>query len=80
GGNSETNWVVNIWKVDNDNNLIPGTEQTFTYRQTTPHDYMSETFNRTDKLTPAGGFGRYAITFQRTDNSSDASKLQVEEI
>ncbi|HDR2658276.1 TPA: host specificity factor TipJ family phage tail protein [Enterobacter ludwigii] len=80
GGNSETNWVVNIWKVDNENNLIPGTEQTFTYRQTTPHDYMSETFNRTDKLTPAGGFGRYAITFQRTDNSSDASKLQVEEI
>nr|DAQ47195.1 MAG TPA: tail protein [Caudoviricetes sp.] len=80
GGNSETNWVVNIWKVDNDNNLIPGTEQTFTYRQTTPHDYMSETFNRTDKLNPAGGFGRYAITFQRTDNSSDASKLQVEEI
>jgi len=80
GGNSETNWVVNIWKVDNDNNLIPGTEQTFTYRQTTPHDYMSETFYRTDKLTPAGGFGRYAITFQRTDNSSDASKLQVEEI
>ncbi|HGD3424621.1 TPA: host specificity factor TipJ family phage tail protein [Enterobacter hormaechei] len=80
GGNSETNWVVNIWKVDNDNNLIPGTEQAFTYRQTTPHDYISETFYRTDKLTPAGGLGRYAITFQRTDNSSDASKLQVEEI
>ncbi|WP_324284767.1 MoaD/ThiS family protein [Enterobacter ludwigii] len=80
GGNSETNWKVTIWKVDDSNNQIPGTEQVFTYRQTTPHDYMSETFNRTDKLTPAGGFGRYAITFQRTDNSSDASKLQVEEI
>ncbi|BBW46558.1 hypothetical protein L3070_14345 [Enterobacter cloacae complex sp. ECL405] len=40
---------------------------------------MSETFNRTDKLTAVGGFGRYSITFQRTDNSSDASKLQVEE-
>lgn len=80
GGNSETNWKVTIWKVDDSNNQIPGTEQVFTYRQTTPHDYMSETFNRTDKLIPAGGYGRYAITFQRTDNSSDASKLQVEEI
>jgi len=80
GGNSETNWKVTIWKVDDSNNQIPGTEQVFTYRQTTPHDYMSETFNRTDKLIPAGGYGRYAITFQRTDNSSDASKLQIEEI
>lgn len=80
GGNSETNWKVTIWKVDDSNNQIPGTEQVFTYRQTTPHDYMSETFNRTDKLIPTGGYGRYAITFQRTDNSSDASKLQVEEI
>ncbi|KFC12271.1 hypothetical protein GTGU_00318 [Trabulsiella guamensis ATCC 49490] len=80
GGNSETNWKVTIWKVDDDNNQIVGTDQTFTYRQTTPHDHTSETFYRTDKLTPAAGYGRYAISFQRTDNSSDASRLQVEEI
>jgi hypothetical protein len=80
GGNSETNWQVQIWKVDSNNNQIPGTSQTFTYRQTTPHDYISETFYRTDKITPAAGSGRYALSFNRTDNSSDASKLVVEEI
>lgn len=80
GGNSETNWRMTLWKVDEDNVQIPGTTQVFTYRQTTPHDSSSETFYRTDKITPTGGSGRYAISFQRTDNSSDASTLKVEEI
>lgn len=80
GGNSETNWQLQIWKVDVNNNQIPGTAQTFTYRQTTPHDSTSETFYRTDKIVPTAGRGRYALSFNRTDNSSDASKLQVEEV
>ncbi|RKQ38555.1 host specificity factor TipJ family phage tail protein [Enterobacter sp. R1(2018)] len=80
GGNSETNWQLQIWKVDSNNNQIPGTAQTFTYRQNTPHDSTSETFYRTDKITPTAGRGRYALSFNRTDNSSDASKLVVEEI
>lgn len=80
GGNSETNWKMKLWKVDSDNVIIPGTTQEFTYRQTTPHDSTSETFYRTDKITPTGGFGRYAIQFERTDNSSDASILKVESI
>ena len=80
GGNSETNWTVTLWRVDDDNVQVPGTTQTFTYRQTTPHDSTSETFYRTDKITPTGGYGRYAISFQRTDNSSDASELKVEAI
>lgn len=53
GGNTETNWQVTIWKVDDDNNQIAGTTQVFTYRQTTPHDSTSEVFYRTDKITPA---------------------------
>ena len=80
GGKSETNWQVIIWKVDADNVQIPGTTQTFTYRQTTPHQSTSDTFYRTDKLTPTGGYGRYAVTFRRTDNSGDNSKLKVEAI
>jgi hypothetical protein len=80
GGNSETNWQLQIWKVNADNSQIPGTTQTFTYRQTTPHDYNSETFYRTDKIIPAAGRGRYSLSFNRTDNSSDASKLEVEEV
>ncbi len=80
GGNSETNWKMTLWKVDSDNLIVPGTTQVFTYRQTTPHDYTSETFYRTDKIIPTGGYGRYAISFERTDNSSDASTLKVESI
>lgn len=80
GGKSETNWQVTIWKVDADNVQVPGTSQTFTYRQTTPHQSMSDTFYRTDKLIPSGGFGRYAVTFQRTDNSGDNSRLKIEAI
>lgn len=80
GGNSETNWKMTLWKVDDDNVQVPGTTQVFTYRQTTPHDSTSETFYRTDKITPTAGNGRYAISFQRTDNSGDNSRLKVEEI
>lgn len=80
GGKKETNWKVIIWKIDSDYNQVPGTQQTFTYHQSTPHDKNSEVFYRTDKITPTGGFGRYAINLQRTDNSSDVSVLKLEEI
>ncbi|HCJ9609229.1 MoaD/ThiS family protein [Escherichia coli] len=80
GGKKSADWKVTIWKIDDDYNQVPGTQQTFTYHQGTPHKSSSEVFYRTDKLTPTGGFGKYAINFQRTDNSSDASILKVEEI
>ncbi|MCS2172811.1 host specificity factor TipJ family phage tail protein [Scandinavium sp. TWS1a] len=80
GGKKQTNWSVTLWKVDADNNMVPGTQQVFTYQQTTPNKSSSETFYRTDKITPTGGYGRYAISFQRTDNSSDVSRLKVEAI
>lgn len=80
GGGNWTDWTVTIWKIDDDYNQIPGTQQTFTYHQGTPHKSTSEVFYRTDKIIPAGGFGKYAINFQRTNNSNDASILKVEEI
>ncbi|EOX3278249.1 host specificity factor TipJ family phage tail protein [Escherichia coli] len=80
GGKKSADWKVTIWKIDGDYNQVPGTQQTFTFHQGTPHKSSSEVFYRTDKLTPTGGFGKYAINFQRTDNSSDASILKVEEI
>jgi len=80
GGNHETNWTLVIWKIDDDYNQVPGTTQTFVYRQTTPHDSTSEVFYRTDKITPIGGIGKYALNFRRTDNSGDASILKVEEV
>ncbi|WP_041461155.1 host specificity factor TipJ family phage tail protein [Cronobacter malonaticus] len=80
GGGDYTDWKVVIWKIDDKYNQIPGTQQTFVYHQGTPHDSDSEVFYRTDKIRPAGGFGKYAINFQRTNNSNDHSILKVEEI
>jgi hypothetical protein len=60
---------VVLWKIDDDYNMVPGTQQTLTFQQTTWHKQDSETFYRTDKITPIGGFGKYAINLQRTDNS-----------
>lgn len=80
GGGDYTDWTVTIWKIDDNYNQIPGTQQMFTYHQGTPHKSDSEVFYRTDKIRPIGGFGKYAINFQRTNNSSDHSILKVEEI
>lgn len=80
GPKKQTNWKVVLWKIDDDYNMIPGTQQTLVFQQTTWHKQDSETFYRTDKIVPTGGFGKYAINLQRTDNSGDASILKLEEI
>lgn len=80
GGRDYTDWKVTIWKIDDDYNQVPGTQQTFTFHQGTPQKSDSEIFYRTDKLKPAAGFGKYAINLQRTNNSNDHSILKLEEI
>ncbi|MFL7889402.1 host specificity factor TipJ family phage tail protein [Enterobacter pseudoroggenkampii] len=80
GPKKQTNWKVVLWKIDDDYNMVPGTHQTLIFQQTTWHKQDSETFYRTDKIVPTGGFGKYAINLQRTDNSGDASILKLEEI
>ena len=79
-GRNDVIFDVVIWKVDDDNNQIPGTTQTFTYHQSNGDKNVSDTFYRTDKITPAAGLGRYSITITRTNNSTDNSKASVEEI
>lgn len=79
-GENSTSWRVNIWKVDQNNIQIPGTAQEFNYSQGNPDENVSQGMYRTDKITPSGGFGRYAVSLTRTNNSSDSSKLVVEGI
>ncbi|WP_421550085.1 host specificity factor TipJ family phage tail protein [Kluyvera intermedia] len=79
-GRNDVIFDVVIWKVDDDNNQIPGTTQTFNYHQNNGNKNVSDTFYRTDKITPAAGLGRYSITITRTNNSTDNSKASVEEI
>ena len=79
-GRNDVTFKVVIWKVDDDNNQIPGTTQTFNYHQSNSNKNVSDTFYRTDKITPAAGFGRYSVTITRTNNSTDNSRATVEEI
>lgn len=79
-GRNDVTFKVVIWKVDDDNNQVPGTTQTFSYHQSNSNKNVSDTFYRTDKITPAAGFGRYSVTLTRTNNSTDNSRATVEEI
>lgn len=79
-GRNDVTFKVVIWKVDDDNNQVPGTTQTFNYHQSNSNKNVSDTFYRTDKITPAAGFGRYSVTLTRTNNSTDNSRATVEEI
>lgn len=71
---------VTIWKVNSDNSQIPGTQQAFHYSVANNFNVTSKTFYNTYKITPSAGYGRYAISFRRTNNSSDSNILKVEEI
>ncbi len=75
-----TDWITTIWKVNEDNEQIAGTEQQFNYSVDNPLRETTKTFYNTYKLTPSAGFGRYAITFRRTNNSNAANVLKVEEV
>lgn len=78
-GSDATNWVLTLWKVDDDNLIIPGTTETFTYHQSNPDDDVSQTWFRTDKITPLSGPGRFAVSLYRPDNVT-SSKLILESI
>ncbi|MEQ9830544.1 host specificity factor TipJ family phage tail protein [Pectobacterium versatile] len=68
-------WVM----VDDENNEIPGTEGSgeFTVSNSTG---KSDSIYKTEKIIPSAGKGRYAVDFQRPDNSSDSNKLTIESI
>lgn len=73
------NYTGTIWKIDDDNNQIPGTVQTFSGGLSNSSG-GSDTLYRTDKITPVAGYGRYAVQIIRTNNSNDTSVLQLTEI
>lgn len=64
------------WKVDRDNNQIPGTQQSIdvnVHNDGGDQDYIYRTY----KITPAAGRGRYAFTAERTNNSASNSTLYI---
>ena len=77
--------VATLWKVDDNNNMIPGTQQTFNvgFDATlwgSGGAPRTDNYFLTKKITPAGGFGRYAIQVARTNNANDRSVLQIDEV
>lgn len=68
--------TITIWKVDDDNNIVPGTQQSLSVNvrnNTDKQDYVYYTF----KVALNAGKGRYAFNLKRTNNSGDASVLYI---
>ncbi|OAH25400.1 host specificity factor TipJ family phage tail protein [Serratia marcescens] len=70
---------VTIWQVDDNNSAIPGTIEGFNFGVSND-DEQSDNKYSTFKITPTAGYGRYAVSFRRTNNSNDHSVLKVEAI
>lgn len=72
------NVLIEWWKIDNNNNIIPGTkQQQMFYSGGAPRP---DNYFWTIKLSPAAGFGRYAVQFSRTNTSSSHSVIQIDEV
>lgn len=64
------------WKVDDDNNIIPGTQQSMQVNvdnNTGAYDYVYYTY----KIQPAAGKGRYAFTARRLNNAADDNTVYI---
>lgn len=76
GGKKDGPVTIKWWKVDDDNNIVPGTEQFLAVNirnNSGDQDYVYYTF----KVQPSSGKARYAFSVQRTNNSSNSSQLYV---
>ncbi|MBK5074593.1 MoaD/ThiS family protein [Budviciaceae bacterium CWB-B4] len=78
GKKDYANTGIRIWKVDEANNQIPGTMQYFQSGFSAAP--KTDNYYLTYKITPAAGRGRYALQFDRLENSNDHSILKLEEI
>lgn len=79
GGGYDAPARIILWQVDESNNQIAGTEQSFDVPM---HNSRGEadTVYSTFKFTPNAGIGRYALTVVRTNNSQGDSKLFLDEV
>lgn len=73
-----TDWKMLVWQVDDNNNQVPGTVQTFFYSVDNPYNVTTKTFYNTYKITPPTGYARYAFSLERTNNANSGNKLTVE--
>lgn len=72
-----TQYRIKFWKVDDDNNQVPGTSEQYDYFFDNDFQVTTRYFRTTHKFTPAAGAGRYAVTIERLDNSNDANVVTL---
>lgn len=69
---------IEFWKVDENNNEVAGTRESFNRRF--PSAPKTKTYYLTEKFKPLAGYGRYALQLTRLENSNDHSILKLEEV
>ncbi|WP_211823908.1 host specificity factor TipJ family phage tail protein [Proteus terrae] len=69
---------IEFWKVDENNNEISGTRESFD--RGFPSASKAKTYYLTEKFKPLAGYGRYALQLTRLENSNDHSILKLEEV
>lgn len=69
---------IEFWKVDENNNEIAGTRESF--NRGFPSAPKTKTYYLTEKFKPLAGYGRYALQLTRLENSNDHSILKLEEV
>lgn len=72
-----TRYRIRFWKVDDNNNQIPGTAEQYDYFFDNDYQVSTRNFRTTHKFTPAAGMGRYAVTIERLDNSNDSNVVTL---
>ncbi|MEX0549051.1 host specificity factor TipJ family phage tail protein [Raoultella terrigena] len=73
----ESSYLIKFWKVDENNNAIPGTAESFAYTLDNDFQVTTKNYRKTYKYTPAAGAGRYAVTIERTNNSNDSNVVTL---
>lgn len=68
---------IRFWKVDDNNNQIPGTAEQYDYFFDNDFQVTTRYFRTTHKFSPAAGAGRYAVTIERLDNSNDGNVVTL---
>ncbi|AWS52544.1 phage tail protein [Providencia rettgeri] len=76
GGGDNCNAIVEIWKINTDNEEIVGTRQSFNTALSANNG--ARVYYKTDKVTLNAGRGRYAVQLTRRNNSSDQSIMKIE--
>jgi len=72
-----TQYRLKFWKVDDQNNQVPNTEQSQDYFFDNDYQVTTRNFRTTHKFAPLAGMGRYAVTIERLDNSNDANVVTL---